>query len=300
MRPVRHGLCNPALALLRCMFLFIAASVLTAGCGSNKENEKGNDNGTAEWFYQSFDDRSKAAYDAFRTASENPFDPEPVVITDAGGESLEVPVTDLDTVYQGFLYDHPEFFWLSASYHYRSCGSGNAGELADAVSVIPIPESRQELDRQAAEFEKAVDRILHETAADMGDRDRARILYDVLTGETEYAQEALYDSARQKEHTAYGAIAEKKAVCDGIALAYKLLLDRCGIRCIVIPGTSEGAAHVWNTVYWDGGWHEADPTWDTISDDTGGGQYFDLTTEEMNKDHKREEGGIALLIPTAR
>ena len=30
------------------------------------------------------------------------------------------------------------------------------------------------------------------------------------------------------------------------------------------------------------------------------GQYFDLSTEEMNKDHTREKEGIALAVPDSR
>ena len=65
------------------------------------------------------------------------------------------------------------------------------------------------------------------------------------------------------------------------------------------PGESSGMAHTWNTVYWDGCWHEADPAWDASLTDNGEREYFDLTTEEMNKDHKREAGGLSELIPVA-
>ena len=87
------------------------------------------------------------------------------------------------------------------------------------------------------------------------------------------------------EHTAYGALVQKRAVCDGYALALKYLMDLCGIECIVIPGTVNGAPHVWSTAFWDGRWHEMDITWDASSG--AGRQYFDLTTEEMNRDHER-------------
>ena len=65
----------------------------------------------------------------------------------------------------------------------------------------------------------------------------------------------------------------------------------------MIPGESGGTAHVWNTVYWDDSWHETDLTWDTASEGNDSMQYFDLSTEEMNKDHSREMDGIALAIP---
>ena len=149
------------------------------------------------------------------------------------------------------------------------------------------------------EFDTASREILSSASTAETDREKATVLYNLLTAGTEYEEEALYDSALQNEHTAYGAVCEKKAVCDGIALAYKYLLDRCGIKCILIPGTGDGMPHVWNTVFWDGKWHESDPSWDTVSEDTKSGQYFDLTTVEMSKDHEREREGIALLIPVA-
>ena len=68
----------------------------------------------------------------------------------------------------------------------------------------------------------------------------------------------------------------------------------------MIPGESEGTAHVWNIVYWDDSWHEVDLTWDIVSEGNDRMQYFDLSTEEMNKDHAREKEGIAPAIPTAQ
>ena len=179
-----------------------------------------------------------------------------------------------------------------------SAGIGGE-EKADAVSVIPIPESEAELDVMRREFAGASGEYLSSALAAETDREKAQILYDCLTAGTEYEEEALYDSTLQAEHTAYGAVCGKKAVCDGIALAYKYLLDRCGIRCILIPGSGDGMPHVWNIVFWDGKWHESDPSWDTVSEDIRSGQYFDLTTVEMSKDHEREKEGIALLIPIA-
>ena len=293
-----------ALRIYRVAALF-AAAVILAGCSAAAETEsqaeaenRNGDNGF-EWFYESFDDAQTAAYDAFRSCAERPFDSEPVPIADKSGKRTEIPVSDLAVVYQGFLYDHPEIFWLSSSFNYRVSSSNGGEETADAVSVIPIPESASELNVRKKEFETAAKEIFDKTLTAEGDREKAQILYDCLTSDTEYEEEALYNSALMDEHTAYGAVCEKRAVCDGIALAYKYLLDRCGIRCILIPGTGEGMPHVWNTVFWDEKWHESDPSWDTVSDEINSGQYFDLTTAEMGKDHEREETGIALLVPIA-
>ena len=287
------------------LFTAVIAAIILSGCSAKTkpESPEGAESTAQtesfEWFYESFDDAEKAAYDAFRISAERPFDSEPVLLKDKSGKETEIPAGDLAMVYQGFLYDHPEVFWLSSSYNYRVRGSIGGEETADAVSVIPIPESLAELDAMEREFDTASREILSSASTAETDREKATVLYNLLTAGTEYEEEALYDSALQNEHTAYGAVCEKKAVCDGIALAYKYLLDRCGIKCILIPGTGDGMPHVWNTVFWDGKWHESDPSWDTVSEDTKSGQYFDLTTVEMSKDHEREREGIALLIPVA-
>ena len=291
--------------IIAMLFAVFISMILISGCAESKETQKPPGAGKSahgegfEWFYESFDEKKTAAYDAFRISAERPFDSEPVPIRDKSGTVTEIAVSDLAAAYQGFLYDHPEVFWLSGSYNYRVSGDSGGEEMADAVSVIPIPDSEHDLRAMKTEFESAVEYYLRKAADAEGDREKAKILYDSLAGEIEYEEEALYDSALLNEHTAYGAVCKKKAVCDGMALAYKYLLDRCGIRCILIPGTSEGAPHVWNTVFWDERWHESDLTWDTVSEAKEGGQYFDLTSEEMNKDHEREKEGIAIRIPLA-
>ena len=287
------------------LFTAFIAAIITSGCAASAEADNSKEAANMsqeegfEWFYESFNEAEMAAYDAFRISAGKPFDSEPVPIIDKSGNETEIPVSDLSMVYQGFLYDHPEIFWLSSSYNYRVSGSGGGEETADAVSVIPIPESLAELDAMEREFDTASREILSSASTAETDREKATVLYNLLTAGTEYEEEALYNSTLQNEHTAYGAVCEKKAVCDGIGLAYKYLLDRCGIKCILIPGTGDGMPHVWNTVFWDGKWHESDPSWDTVSEDTKSGQYFDLTTVEMSKDHEREREGIALLIPVA-
>ena len=291
--------------IIAMLFAVFISTILISGCAASKETQKPPGAGKSahgegfEWFYESFDEKKAAAYDAFRISAERSFDSEPVPIRDKSGTVTEIAVSDLAAAYQGFLYDHPEVFWLSGSYNYRVSGDSGGEEMADAVSVIPIPDSEHDLRAMKKEFESAVEYYLRKAADAEGDREKAKILYDSLAGEIEYEEEALYDSALLNEHTAYGAVCKKKAVCDGMALAYKYLLDRCGIRCILIPGTSEGAPHVWNTVFWDERWHESDLTWDTVSEAKEGGQYFDLTSEEMNKDHEREKEGIAIRIPLA-
>ena len=274
--------------------------LLLCGCGNSAEKAGYASEGPAqsdEWFYNSFDIEQKSVYDAFRASAEDPFGQLLIPVTDGSDAQNGLPVADIDMVYQGFLYDHPELFWLGQTYSYRLSGTDENGETADAIAVIPIPETEEELARLREEFETSADQIIEKTGDPDSDEEYARAVYELLAGETEYTGEAVYDEAMRMQHTAYGAIAEKRAVCDGFALAYRYLLSQRGIPCLVIPGLSEGNPHTWNIAQWGGRWHEADLTWDASLGIEDGSHYFDLTTEEMQKDHTRESEGIAALIP---
>ena len=142
---MRTVVIKPVLFAAAVLIAFKAGTALI-GCGSGgghaglcrEETDLPN---TDEWFYDSFDDTGKMAYDAFRKAAEEPFGEEPVPILGEKGESAEISVERLDQVYQGFLYDHPEVFWLSRTYRYRVSGGSGPEEFADAVAAVPLAGS---------------------------------------------------------------------------------------------------------------------------------------------------------------
>ena len=289
------------------LLLFSACLCISACASTGAGPEGGGKSGQAgrmqvmgtqagEWYYDQFDEAGRNAYDAFRRAAQDPFSGQMTEILSEESGAAQIDVAQLDSVYQGFLYDHPELFWLDRSYRFRVCGTGEE-KAADAVAVIPLYGSREEIAQYSDRFTSAAEEIIDglRTSAD-GSADPGMI-YDSLAGHADYREEALYDPAYINEHSAYGAIVEKSAVCDGYALALKYLMDRCGYECIVIPGTVNGADHVWNTAFWDGAWHEMDITWDASSG--GGRQYFDLTTEEMERDHLRDPEGAVPEAPVS-
>ena len=271
----------------------LCAAVLTQGCARQERKAYSE---PEEWFYQNCDSGLRPVYDAFRKAAEDPFGTEAVPILSGAGLAVSFTISQTDAVYQGFLYDHPEMFWLTGSYDYHAAGNKEE-EMADAVAVIPFAGSPEELESMKAAFESAASELLSGIPDEESDREKAAQIYRRLTEDAEYEEDALYDPSFAAQHSAYGAICEKRAVCDGFALAFKYLLNRKGIPCLVVPGSSFGEAHTWNTAFWEGAWHEADPTWEICSDESGTQKYFDLTTEEMNRDHRREESITARLIP---
>ena len=97
-------------------------------------------------------------------------------------------------------------------------------------------------------------------------------------------------------HNILGVFAYHKAQCEGIAKAVKVLLNAVDVKCIVVTGDSvksgQSVPHAWNIVDIDGEPYQSDVTWDIgamgqsrhrIAHD-----YFNLTDELMNQDHKAD------------
>ena len=76
-----------------------------------------------------------------------------------------------------------------------------------------------------------------------------------------------YDENAESCFTAYGALLDGRAVCQGYALAMMRLLNAAGLEeADVVLGTSSDVNHMWNVVYVDGEYFLLDATWDSDSD----------------------------------
>lgn len=64
----------------------------------------------------------------------------------------------------------------------------------------------------------------------------------------------------------YGALYDKKVVCEGYARLFKSLMDKMDIPCVFVSGvgTNDGDSedHAWNYVFLKGQWYAIDVTWD--------------------------------------
>ncbi|MBE6107790.1 MAG: hypothetical protein E7192_04045 [Erysipelotrichaceae bacterium] len=67
-----------------------------------------------------------------------------------------------------------------------------------------------------------------------------------------------------REWTAFGAIIDGKANCQGFADAFYLLASLCGFNVRYQFGESEDAGHVWNAIELDGQWYYIDTTWNNM------------------------------------
>lgn len=120
---------------------------------------------------------------------------------------------------------------------------------------------RKELDSEIKKITEGID-------PKMSDAEKALYVYDYLIVNCGY-------DFNLKGFSAYNCIVEKKAVCQGYALAYKLILEEyLGIDCAVVLSDSQN--HSWNYVKIDGKWYHADLTTDDSTFSLYGGKDYDV------------------------
>lgn len=196
---------------------------------------------------------------------------------------------DIQDVMWYIMQDSPEIFWVEWQWDVRS--------QSDGFTVIPsYLFTKDEVAAKSAELEAAITALVAEaeTAKATGsDLDKARFVHDSLILNCAYVESA----DDPVIHTSYGALVNRKTVCDGYAHAARLLLARLGVECRYVEGTatSDGQTqgHAWNIVKIDGGYHHMDITWDDGDHKDDNDQdinvvsytYFLLGDEEIAFDH---------------
>ena len=72
--------------------------------------------------------------------------------------------------------------------------------------------------------------------------------------------------------TPYGVFVKGKSLCEGYARAFKAIMDKIGVPCVLINGVyrhgnNQEELHMWTYVKLDGSWYAVDPTFDDLNFD---------------------------------
>ena len=150
----------------------------------------------------------------------------------------------------------PDVFYLSNAYGY---GCYSDGTIALLKPMYNCTAEQYEIMHQELE-ETANGMIKDIRNSRLSDMQKALIIHDRIAVKCEYDESAYNGTATYKAYTAYGALVDGLAVCDGYTKAYSYLLSLVGInskRC-----TSDEMNHAWNIVYINGNAYHVDVTWD--------------------------------------
>lgn len=149
------------------------------------------------------------------------------------------------------------------------------------------------------ELNVALDEFIKDLPKDKSEWDQIMWLYEKLVFDTTYSEDALLP------FTAYGAIVEHKATCQGYADAMHLLLTRAGFEAAFVIGHGDSMeyTHKWNYVKLsDGKWYILDPTWADPAgkdDDYINYDYFLVDDPTLLLDHKEKFESIYYPAPVA-
>lgn len=192
----------------------------------------------------------------------------------------------VNKVITAYFYDNPEYYYISNEYTvytrdfkiFTYCKL----ELNYIMDIAKLDETNQIFEDFIRNFLKL---YVNDT---MTDFEKEVAIHDGLAKDVEYYDYIDIKSIPIIKHTAYGALVERNAVCDGYAKAYKLLLDRVNIDSVIINGVTDNIAHAWNAVKLDDEYYYVDVTADKLQDASGEyavHTYFNITYDQLVKTH---------------
>ncbi len=139
---------------------------------------------------------------------------------------------------------------------WRWTSSGDTASLTFSAAYRTTLTQEKQLDTKIKSILKAL------KLEDKTDYQKVKAIHDYII------KNASYDQTLAK-HSAYNALIDKSAVCDGYSLAAYRLFTEAGLSSRIITGTANGGAHSWNIVKVNGKWYNIDLTWDDPITNTG-------------------------------
>ena len=117
---------------------------------------------------------------------------------------------------------------------------------------------------QEAELTAALEPVMASFGftAETDDYTKVKTIYDYICANVTYDYTNLENEAYTLKFSAYAALINGTAVCQGYATLFYRMLLMAGVDTRVIPGTSDGVNHAWNIVKLGDVYYNADSTWD--------------------------------------
>ena len=226
---------------------------------------------------------------------------------------------DYQSAVEAFLNDNPNIFYIDVNKLFLNVQTNKKiFNTTYKVYVGPAENSNYFAEgfttkSQVQEAKIKIENIKNSILQNITGDTYKDILYihDYLVENVEYDKN--YESIGS--YSTYGALIDKKCVCEGYAKTLKYLLNVANIPCEMVQGQAtssngETESHAWNIVYLNGKWYYIDTTWDDpiiIGNGTVAKsiqyKYFLKGSEYMSSDHtlyyQFSEGGKTFKYPEA-
>lgn len=201
----------------------------------------------------------------------------------AGGDyRAEVPLTleerdradrDAFAACKALRHDRPEYFFLGRKMTFVYCG-GREGQLRMQILYTPA-----EIETLKTTFRQKMLPLMAGTA-DKSLVQREELIYSRL------ARQLRYQNTRsEQEHNLVGPMLASRGVCEGQNALLLYCLRRAGVSCVQVLGKGRTENHCWAMVWLNGEPVHCDVTWEKPGKGVMLYRYFNLTDEQIARDH---------------
>ena len=155
-------------------------------------------------------------------------------------------------IFQYILKDHPDIFWCDGTISATTYGG------TETYTVLKPTYTYDEASKETmrAEIEGAVSQCLSGISAEDSEYNKILYVYEYIVDTVDYDLEA------PDNQNIYSVFMHRRSVCAGYSKAAQYLLERLGVFCTYVTGTTSGGQnHAWNLVKCEGDYYYMDVTW---------------------------------------
>ena len=201
--------------------------------------------------------------------------------SDALDAEMDAFLSEVVEKYALVVNDNPRLFYVTEGYSSK-CNAEGPSYSDVLLTVTLCPTYRDTVTQtEIRAFNDQADKLVALASGYETPLEQTLFLHDYLmdhvtynwgiatAGDSEEEQAAAQEAADPMFFSAYGALVDGDAVCQGYALAYRLLLNELGIPCITVASAQMN--HMWNLVELNGRWYHVDVTHDDPTPNVEGG-----------------------------
>lgn len=252
-------------------------------------NELGMQNDT--FHYQLLDETQKRYYRIIANGIMN-LD-ENITIEITKQRDYDLYKSNIEVALTAFLADHPEVFFVNDKYEISLIDTLVMKIIK--LKLDYISNDKNEILEMEQELKRKIQDINNQARYYTSEYSKEEFIHDYIAKNVSYYNYQNYEDIPTIKHTAYGALVQGSAVCDGITKAFQLVLSEANIESIFVTGYTENVAHAWSKVKIDGDYYNVDLTSDktlsNINNDLVIHSYFNITDEEILKTHTIDNNG---------
>ncbi len=228
--------------------------------------------GVSRYYYHTLSEDAQIAYTLILNA------------VDAHPEEIEIPPlddTEFSAMFQALSYDNPSLLCMENESHIVMRGA----------KAYFVPQYVTD----AATCRRQTDDLLEKAREIVAQADSLPDAYDQELYFHDYiCQNTIYLTQEDDGYTAYNALVEGRAVCEGYSRALQLLLDMVGIPNYLATGvgvddSGDREGHMWNIVTIGGANYHVDATWDDLDAEDihhYAHTYFNVTDDYIGVNHE--------------